>query len=363
MRSSSRRGPRVGAFPPREAAYFDHASIGPVPTTVRETVDEVLHSLGQGTLGFQHADHLAARASKLIADEWGVLESQVELMSNAGEALNAAARALALGPGSTVLVERDDFPQSILPFRALSSVRVAEVKRELGTDRTQSLIRQLRPETAVVSVTHVHAETGETIDLEQLAAACREVHALLVVDGSQAAGAMSINASLADIYVATGYKWQLAGFGVAAVARSEQFDSQSVGGPRGYNNVVRGLATGHTNLCGAAALAAAGLLRREHGLAKTYAEIESRRRSIATSMMGLGLTNLLEGAGILSIGASNPEKVVATLRGQGVVVAARGGRVRISPSFMTLDSEQETLIGSVEAYLTKFGVLKGSFND
>lgn len=361
MPSDSRPTQTGPMFPPRESAYLDNASIGPVPRAAREAVDEVMLNLGQGTVGYRRALRLAASAPDLIAEEWGVAGSQVELLSNAGEALNAAARALGLGPGSVVVVERDDFPQSILPFRALKDVTVEEAPREPGSDRMQAIMEKILPGTDVVSVTHVHADTGETVDLERLASACDQVGALLVVDGSQAAGAFSVNASFADIYVATGYKWQLAGFGIAAVSRSRQFDERATHGLRGYSNVDGGLSTGHRNISGAAALAAGALVRREYGLAETYRDIASHRVRISAAIRSLGLADMREGAGILSVGAHNPERVVSTFASSGVVVAARGGRVRISPSFMTTDAELDRLFSAVKTYIDEFGTSEGSF--
>ncbi|MGO4585881.1 aminotransferase class V-fold PLP-dependent enzyme [Arthrobacter sp. 2RAF6] len=361
MPNDSRAAGNRPAFPPRETAYLDNASIGPVPTAVREAVEEVLLNLGQGTVGFRRAHRLASTAPQLIAAEWQVAESQIEFMSSAGEALNATARALGLGPGSTVLVEKGDFPQSILPFQALKGVIVEQVQRVAGGNRTEAILDEIRPGTEVVSVTHVHADTGEAVDLERLAAACDDVDALLVVDGSQAAGALAVDASWADVYVATGYKWQLAGFGIAAVARSKCFDERAVNGLRGYNNTSGGLSTGHLNISGAASLAAGALVRREVGLGETYRAIAERRSRISAAVRGYGLTDVIEGAGILSIGASDPETIVAALAERGVVVAARAGRVRISPSFMTADEELDKLIGTIRTHIEEFGISEGSF--
>lgn len=343
-------------------AYFDHASIGTVPTPVRTAVDDVMRHLARGTRGFRSAEEIGARAADLMAAEWKVKTRQIDLMASAGEALNAAARALSLPPGSRVLVEDGDFPQSVLPFESIPNIEVVRISQtQPGYDRTEHVMSALDPTIKVVSLTHVHANTGATVDLDRLGAACAKNGSYLVVDGSQAAGAIEIDASRADIYVATGYKWLLAGFGIAVVSRSERFDRDSTGRPRGYANPDAGLQTGHRNLAGAAALEAASRLRMTVGNREIHSQLQAKRQHLATELRLIGLTNLTEGAGIISVGAANAESIVNALAERNVVVAERAGRVRISPSFTTTSIQTQQLIDAISEIVSKTGILKGSF--
>ncbi|WP_181151773.1 MULTISPECIES: aminotransferase class V-fold PLP-dependent enzyme [unclassified Arthrobacter] len=349
-------------FTSLDFAYFDHASIGTVPTPVRTAVDDVLRHLALGTRGFRAAEEIGAQAADLIAAEWSVKAHQIDLMASAGEALNAAARALSLPAGSRVLVEDEDFPQSVLPFESIPHIEVVRIPQtKPGCDRTEDFISALDPAISVVSLTHVHANTGATIDLDRLGSACAENGSYLVVDGSQAAGAIEVDASRADIYVATGYKWLLAGFGIAAVSRSERFDDNSAGRLRGYANLDAGLRTGHRNLAGAAALEAASKVRMAIGFRETYSQLQSMVHQLGTELRLIGLTNLTEGAGIISVGAANAEAIVTVLAEGNVVVAERAGRVRISPSFNTTSLQADQLIDAISGIASKTGILKGSF--
>lgn len=354
--------PIAEQFKSLDFAYFDHASIGTVPTPVRTAVDDVLRHLARGTRGFRSAEEIGAQAAELIAAEWKVKARQMDLMASAGEALNAAARALSLPPGSRVLVEDGDFPQSVLPFEAIPNIDVVRIPQtQPGYDRTENIINALDPAISVVSLTHVHANTGATIDLDRLGATCAENGSYLVVDGSQAAGAIELDASRADIYVATGYKWLLAGFGIAAVSRSERFDDNSAGRLRGYANPTAGLQTGHRNLAGAAALEAASKVRMTVGISESYSQLQAMRQKLSTELRLIGLTNLTEGAGIISVGAANAEAIVNALAERNVVVAERAGRVRISPSFNTTSIQAHQLIDAISEIASKTGILKGSF--
>src|SRR5690606_17908820 len=62
---------------------------------------------------------------------------------------------------------------------------------------------------------HVHPWTGVTLDLTRIGAACRDVDALLFVDGIQALGAIPVDLSLVDVYGAGVFKWLMSGFGTA----------------------------------------------------------------------------------------------------------------------------------------------------
>src|SRR5439155_7577336 len=67
------------------------------------------------------------------------------------------------------------------------------------------------PSTRMVAVSHVLWTTGRALDLDRLAAACRDHGSMLLVDGAQSGGAIAVDApaSGADFYAFSGQKWLL----------------------------------------------------------------------------------------------------------------------------------------------------------
>jgi selenocysteine lyase/cysteine desulfurase len=78
--------------------------------------------------------------------------------------------------------------------------------------------------TRVVSVSAVQYSSGHRYDLPRLAAICHARDALFVVDGTQAVGAMRIqaDASGVDVLAASAHKWMLGPSGIGFVHFSER---------------------------------------------------------------------------------------------------------------------------------------------
>ncbi|WP_447648153.1 aminotransferase class V-fold PLP-dependent enzyme [Microbacterium forte] len=339
-----------------DTAYFDTASVGLVPARVTGAVTETMRALEQGTRGSERWHALTDPAAALLAEEWKVNSGSISFVSSTGEAMNAVARALALGRGEEVVAARGDFPQTHLPFRALGTGRLRLVDAGAAGDRTSALLDALTPATRAVVVTHVHAETGDELDLRSLSAACRANDTLLIVDGAQAAGIIPVPTGLCDIYTAVGYKWLCAGFGIAAVHRSARYDAAAQPGLRGYANEgpeSRELRTGHLNLVGAAALTASLTLRSELGIATLERLALSVRDRIADSFRAKGL-DVRSGGGIVSIASRDADRTVAELAARGVQAAVRGGRVRVSPHFYTTEEEVQRLLEAVDDLVDPF---------
>jgi len=79
-----------------------------------------------------------------------------------------------------------------------------------------SLAACVTPRTRAVLVSYVSYLNGERYDLQALRQATDAVGALLVVDYTQAAGYMPIDATIADFAFSACYKWLLGATGVAA---------------------------------------------------------------------------------------------------------------------------------------------------
>jgi selenocysteine lyase/cysteine desulfurase len=97
-----------------------------------------------------------------------------------------------------------------------------EVRLAEGTNGYVSpddLIRLIDGDTAVVCISDVEYSTGQRYDVTKLAEAAHRHGALLVVDASQSAGGLPIDApSLGvDALVAASYKWLCGPFGVAVM--------------------------------------------------------------------------------------------------------------------------------------------------
>ena len=337
-------------------AYLDTAAIGLVPRDVASAVASCYEALGEGTRGSPRWQPVVERASQQLASEFGVEPSAISFMASTGEAINAIARAIPWRSGDEVLVLSGEFPTVTLPWLHLDAgVRMVEVDPLPGDDRLGALLAAIGPRTRVVSVSHVNSFTGTVVDLAALGRACAQSGALLVCDGAQSAGAVPLDLSAVDFYVATGYKWLLAGFGIAVVVSKRASLDQLRPTLLGYGNQdpPPALVYGHLNLAGVYALAAASDVRRMIGLEVIHARVAQLGRSVRDGVTERGFTVAAtpeRSAGIISLpGIPDVSDVVARLADSGISVAERDGYLRISPYFYTSDGEIDHLLRALDA--------------
>lgn len=346
-------------FPGQPTGYLDTASIGLVPTEVGRAVASCYRALGDGTRGSARWQPVVERATRLYAEELGVAPDEVTFLASTGEAMNALARAVPWRPRDEVLALADDFPTVVLPWTRLgANVRVVQVDPLPGDDRLGALLAALTDRTRLVAVSHVSSFTGTRIDLDVLGAACTQVGALLVCDGAQAAGAIPLSLDAVDVYITAGYKWLLAGFGIAVVAAKQA----SLEGLRptllGHGNVPPStrLAYGHRNYPGIYALDAAATVRRALAIPRIHARIAEVAARLHQGVGELGYTvagQREHTAGIVSIsGLADPEAVVTRLADAGIAVAARGAYLRLSPHVYTTDDDVRRMLDAL-ATLTR----------
>ena len=141
-------------------------------------------------------------------------------MSSASELLSQVPNLCSPEPNSKIILVSTDFPSITRPWltnKKTDDLKICFVNEVPNADLTQTIIENIDPNTSVVCVSYVQFASGTRIDIKKLAKYTKEVGAKLVVDVTQAAGAIPINISewSADILVCSGYKWRGGHGGVA----------------------------------------------------------------------------------------------------------------------------------------------------
>ena len=114
------------------------------------------------------------------------------------------------------------FPSTIYPWTRVSHHTGCEIRLAKGNNGYTSfdeIIRNIDHDTAVISISHAEYTGGQLYDLSLLAEVARANEALLVVDATQSAGAIPINAPScgADVIISGSYKWLCGPFGAAVM--------------------------------------------------------------------------------------------------------------------------------------------------
>jgi selenocysteine lyase/cysteine desulfurase len=206
---------------PGDHAYFNCASIGPLPLSAKAEIEaSAARHTRPWTVTEQQWIGDAEQRRALFAAIAGVEADSIALVPAASYGFAVAARNLAAGTGQAVLVLAEDFPSGIYTWRSFAErtgCAIRTVARAPGRSWTEAVLEALDDRIAIVSVPTVHWTDGALVDLETVAARAREVGAALVVDASQSFGVMSLDlaAIRPDFLIAVGYKWLLGPYGLS----------------------------------------------------------------------------------------------------------------------------------------------------
>jgi selenocysteine lyase/cysteine desulfurase len=151
----------------------------------------------------------AAVASLMGADADGIA-----LIPAVSYGIAVAAANVSLQKGQNVVVLHEQFPSNVYAWRELAFERRAELRtaRKQPFDAwTDAVLDSIDDRTAVVAVPNCHWTDGAFVDLVRVGERARAVGAALVVDASQALGALPLDVATVqpDFLVSVGYKWLL----------------------------------------------------------------------------------------------------------------------------------------------------------
>jgi selenocysteine lyase/cysteine desulfurase len=212
-----------------DSVYLNQASLGLIGQPAVAAMHSFLENVARhGNLYMSDSDeinyHHALRdvAGRLFHDD----PSRIAILAGASELLGQFPLLFRLKPNATILAVSSDFPAITRPWVRQSyfgKIRVRFVDDLPDRDLTDTIINAIDETTGAIAVGSVQYATGTLVDVRRLARSAQKVGAFLIVDATQAAGAMRVDTSTleADAVVASGYKW-LGGHGGVALAAVSQ---------------------------------------------------------------------------------------------------------------------------------------------
>lgn len=354
-------------------AYLDFAGVAPVPQVAVEAA--TLAAEAQALDAIESVDDTDAAIDELrgdLARFVGADAGEIAFVRNTTEGLGWVANGLGLGDGDRVVVSGSDFPSAVLPWTTLSAqgVHVDVVDRDgpgVSLDRLAGAVASGSPP-AVVACSWVHYATGWRTDIAELARICHERGALVCADVIQGAGAvpLDLHATGVDFAAADGHKWlcSVEGQGFLYVAH-DALPRLRVLEP-GWNSVVqrgdwedlswnpdpgaRRLEGGSPTRVALAALLASVHLLASAGIEQIWARVNELADKVVRGVHDAGMNVMsardpVHTSGIVTFSHPRMDSVslVRILRDRGVVVAPRGGGVRVSPHFVCTEDDLSAL--------------------
>jgi selenocysteine lyase/cysteine desulfurase len=216
------------------SVYLNQASLGLIGQPAVAAMHSFLENVARhGNLNMSDSDEinyghgLRVVAGRLFHND----PLRIAVLGGASELLGQFPLLLRLKPNATILVVSSDFPAITRPWIRHSyfgQIRVRFVDDLPDRDLTDTIIDAIDETTGVIAVSSVQYATGTLVDVRRLARSAQKLGAFLIVDATQAAGAMRVDTSTleADAVVTSGYKWLGGHGGVALAAVSEAFLKQ-----------------------------------------------------------------------------------------------------------------------------------------
>lgn len=304
----------------------------------------------------QRAETVREKLAQLL----GVTPREVCFFRNTTEVINLAAQSIDWAPGDEVVVAEDDFPSVLLPWGVAEQAggTVVRVPVESEDARVDRLLDALTPRTRALVVTHVNSVTGTRVDLDRLGTACREVGALLVVDGIAALGSVPVDLELVDVYASAMFKWMLAGWGTSVGVFSARATEMLTPAYRGYRNPApsRSFEYADPNYPGLYVLDATLDYLTGLGWSRIYERVDALTSQVVSRVEELGLVPRAPHdarAGIVAVDVGDAEAMVQGLRADGIDVVHKAGLVRVSPHFYNAEADVDRFAEALEQRLER----------
>jgi len=135
--------------------------------------------------------------------------------------------------GQEILMADEQFPSNYYSWKRLSDTSGAVIRMVPAPDSThrsaawnEAILAAINSQTAVVALGHVHWADGSLFDLKAIRAACDEVGAYLIIDGTQSVGALPFDIATIrpDALVCGGYKWLMGPYSLGLAYYGQRFD-------------------------------------------------------------------------------------------------------------------------------------------
>ncbi|MDW3192098.1 MAG: aminotransferase class V-fold PLP-dependent enzyme [Cytophagales bacterium] len=263
--------------------YFNHASLGTSPRTVRRATSEFMETLDQFPSKYMWGgweDQKEAVRAK-IATLFGASKEEIALNHNTSEGMNLIAKSFDFKSGDEVILGDHEHASGTIPWQFWQETKGIKLVRptlpllpESKEDIVDVYRKAITSKTKVISMCHVVNTNGMVLPVKEVSEMAREKGVLVAVDGAQGAGMFQFDLHDlgCDFYTASAHKWMFApkevGFFYAREESQHHLKPLMVA--RGHKNLtIRRLETYNTrNLPGVLGLGAALDFINEIGISR-----------------------------------------------------------------------------------------------
>jgi selenocysteine lyase/cysteine desulfurase len=363
---------------PRDICYLNAASYSPLPIRTLEAGRAAVGRKGRpwtveaSFLNTQYERARTAAARLVQADP-----SDVALIPSISYGVATAAKLFTPGRGTRVIVLENDHSSPVLEWRARAEAQgfsVETIKQPDNADWTSAVLESIErsgaPPVSLASISSVHWSDGGLIDVDKVGAALKQRDAAFLIDATQSAGVLALDVGHLDpdFVIFPTYKWLVGPYGRAFlyVAKRHQKGiplEQTAGARRNvraenavyftdleYVPDARRFDMGERDFFISLEMASIGMeMMADWGADAIKQRLAMLTERIATGVRDLGIRvpePHLRAPHILSLAFEGkmPAGLIEGLASDGVYVAPRLGRMRVSPHVYNDEADADRFV-------------------
>lgn len=363
-----------------DLVYLNHAAVSPWPhRTVQAVQDFAAENLSHGSLNYltwMETENALRSQLQSILNAPSV--DDIALLKNTSEALSVVAYGINWTSNNNIVTSAQEFPSNRIVWESLKSTGVELRKVTLDAHSPggveDALLAACDENTRLLTISSIQFGDGLRIDLKKIGQFCQQNQILYCVDAIQSVGAVELDVQdiHADFVMADGHKWMAGPEGLAVFYCNSKVRDTLKLSQYGWHmtedylnfdcvewdaaKTARRFECGSPNMLGIHALHASLSLLLEIGLDRIEEKLLQHSRLImdlvhANNNLEL-LTPDIEGryGGIVTFKhkSIDPAKLNQLLQANSIFAAPRGGGIRFSPHFYTLEEDIISVFKRIE---------------
>jgi len=370
---------------PREICYLNSASYSPLPLRTQEAARIAVGRKGAPwTLDPAFAGRECERARSAAARLINAEPADIALIPSVSYGVATVGKLLSIPPRTRVLVLENDHASPVLEWQTRAASQgfdIETVRQPLDGDWTSAILASIErageSPVSLASISSVHWSDGGVVNLERVRAALRRQGALFLIDATQGVGVlpMDVKALDPDFVVFPTYKWLLGPYGRAFlyIARRLQNGIPLEQAAHGRREVRADAELYFADITYAAGAKRFDMGERDHFIslemasigiemmAEWGAEAVSERLAMLTGRIAEGLSDTkirirepkFRSPHILSLSFPGglPSGLIERLAAEGIHVASRLSRMRVSPHVFNDEDDADRFVEALKQRL------------
>jgi len=356
--------------------YFNHASTAPISNKVKERIEEFVKERSEDALDDYWAfKSVTDETKEIIGGMINCKGERIAFLDNTTNGIIWLTLGIDWKAGDRIILNDVEFPANVYPFLQLKEkgVEIDFIKSKNGIVTAEEVIKAIRPQTKLITISFVQFLSGYRVDLEMIGKICKEKGIIFCVDSIQGLGAIRLDVEKCNIdFLANGtQKWMLGLQGLAFIYVRKELQDKMKSAPIGWlavknawnllnfdlttKETAERFQPGTLNNFGIYAFNSSMKIFKEFGFDEIEKQILSNSKYFIDTLSQIGYNSQLLSlpekylSGIVSFKHKIAQKIFDYLSRKKIVCSLREGYIRFAPHFYNTKEEIDIVVNELKA--------------